>query len=339
MPDERRYFFILGMPRARTAWLSVALTFGESVCAHEGVAGCASFEEYAGKLRSAPSRIVGDSDAALAYWIPQLLSGFPNARFAVVTRPAAEALASLMAAEPERAEEINLWWDGYVKAFQYAVSQLEAAGRISFQVDHTALNDPQFVAGLAETLTGCVPPAGHIERLMDLRITTRRRHVTIVPPRPLPQIPIPREFLESRGVDADGLTIRKYAPEDYPMVNEWWRSHRSAPLEPMTLPPLGVVIEDEEWGPVGALWCYESFGVGVATLEWPVTRPGLSMAEAARVMSFAVAACVWLAGRLCEPAGNYHCFRVATSPPIARFLARLGFQREQDPRISMTLKL
>ncbi len=338
MSDERRFFFILGMPRSRTAWLSVALTYGDSVCLHEGVAGCGSFGEYAAKLRAVPSAIVGDSDPALVYWVPQLRAEFPNARFLVVWRDPAEALRSLKAAEPERAAEIDSWWDGYVKAFYFASSELRPCLE-AFFARNNELSNAAFVKTCTKAMTGQDAPVGHVERLADLNITTCRKGVSIAPPRPVPAVLIPRDFLEARGVTADGLSVRLYSPEDYPMVNEWWRTHRREALQPVTLPPLGVVVSGADGAPIGALWCYESFGVGVAMLEWPVTKPGLSMAEAARAMSFAVASCIYLAGKRCEPAGQYQCFRVATSPPIARFLKRLGFRAEQDPRISMTLQL
>ena len=75
------------------------------------------------------------------------------------------------------------------------------------------------------------------------------------------------------------------------------------------------------------MWCfYESYGVGVAWLEYPVTRPGLTMKQAGAVMAVAVAACMQTAGKECVPPATYHVFRVATSSPIARFLGRLGFQ-------------
>jgi hypothetical protein len=131
--------------------------------------------------------------------------------------------------------------------------------------------------------------------------------------------------------------VRPYDPADFPMVNYWWTEHTAHPLNATTLPPLGVLVCDAE-GPAGALWCYESFGTGVAMLEWPVTRPGLSGKQARAVMAYAVAACVALAGKTVDPPAVYRCFRVATLAPIARFLTRLGFV-EDGERVAMTLDL
>lgn len=45
-------FFILGLPRSRTAWLSAFMNYGGAFCYHEGINGCSSVEEYRTKLGS-----------------------------------------------------------------------------------------------------------------------------------------------------------------------------------------------------------------------------------------------------------------------------------------------
>lgn len=42
-------FFIIGLPRSRTAWLANFLTYGQ-LCYHEGLNGCNSLKEYREKL-------------------------------------------------------------------------------------------------------------------------------------------------------------------------------------------------------------------------------------------------------------------------------------------------
>ena len=131
--------------------------------------------------------------------------------------------------------------------------------------------------------------------------------------------------LAKLGFDLRGINVRKFTPEDLPEFEAWWAARHVGALPAGLLPPLGVVVEDEK-GPAGMLWCYECYEVGVAWLEYPVTRPGLNVRRAGVVMAMAVAACMQYAGHHCIPPARYHVFRVATPSPIARFLRRLGFQ-------------
>lgn len=43
-------FFVIGLPRSRTAWLANFLTYGDRFCYHEGLDGCSTIEEYKEKL-------------------------------------------------------------------------------------------------------------------------------------------------------------------------------------------------------------------------------------------------------------------------------------------------
>lgn len=121
------------------------------------------------------------------------------------------------------------------------------------------------------------------------------------------------------------LTARIYGLRagDFQRVNEWWRRRNNDDLPETLLPPLGVIVE-RKGEPVGALWCYESYGIGVAFLEWPCTAPGLGPSEALKVMGCAVNACVHLA----KTHGDYSVFRCSTLPGIARVLPKLGFVPE-----------
>ena len=53
-------FFVIGMPRSRTAWLANFLTY-EKICFHEGLDGCNNLLEYTNKLGTEN----GDSSTAL----------------------------------------------------------------------------------------------------------------------------------------------------------------------------------------------------------------------------------------------------------------------------------
>ena len=43
-------FFVIGLPRSRTAWLANFLTFDGNFCYHEGLSGCRNITEYKQKL-------------------------------------------------------------------------------------------------------------------------------------------------------------------------------------------------------------------------------------------------------------------------------------------------
>lgn len=73
------------------------------------------------------------------------------------------------------------------------------------------------------------------------------------------------------------------------------------------------------------LWCYESCGVGVAFLEFSITRPGLSLKEARLAVRKTIEACCSLAGSRVHPPAKFWVFRGSTTKPLARELTRLGF--------------
>lgn len=54
-------YMVCGMPRSRTAWLSVFLSDDSGLCLHEGINGCNSHSEYLNKFKNG---ITGDSTTA-----------------------------------------------------------------------------------------------------------------------------------------------------------------------------------------------------------------------------------------------------------------------------------
>jgi hypothetical protein len=125
------------------------------------------------------------------------------------------------------------------------------------------------------------------------------------------------------------LLLRPYTPSDYPTINAWWQSRHGAlsDFPSPLLPPLGVVVE-EEGEPVFALWCYESFGVGVAFLEYPVSRPGRTAAQTKEAFAEALRGITALAGKRCEPPGEYRVFRAVPGVSLCRGMRALGFVKE-----------
>lgn len=132
------------------------------------------------------------------------------------------------------------------------------------------------------------------------------------------------------------FTFRRVEADDHPFLREWWEAHAGMEFPAAILPPLGVLVSDAD-GPAAALWCYEVYGVGVAFLEFPVSRPGLAVSVATAAFRAAVDACVKLAGQLIVPPGEFRVFRCMTLAPIARVLGRMGWTLEPTPRIAATL--
>jgi hypothetical protein len=121
------------------------------------------------------------------------------------------------------------------------------------------------------------------------------------------------------------MEIREYRKEDFPMLTAWHSSRHESPLPECLLPPLGFVVEDEH-GACAALFCYQSYGVGVAFLAFAFSRPGTSFFVAKRAFNLCMKAIILA----CED--THRLFKCVTLPPIGRVLKSWGFI--PDPFIS-----
>jgi len=131
------------------------------------------------------------------------------------------------------------------------------------------------------------------------------------------------------------LKARLYGEQigDYQTVSGWWEARHGRPLIETLLPPLGIIIEDAA-GPVAALWCYQSVGIGVCFLEFPVARPFLSLQKSIEALRFAVEACIQIA----KAQGDYSLFRCYTLPGIGRVLKSMGFVGGEQGWVQMTMR-
>lgn len=123
----------------------------------------------------------------------------------------------------------------------------------------------------------------------------------------------------------NNLTLRHYglAMGDYQTVSGWYEARHGQPLAETILPPLGVIVEDEH-GPAGALFAYQSLGIGVAFLECVVSRPGFSPAEAHAILGRCLEGIEAVLRK--EDYGILRCF--VESDALARALKRHGFTGE-----------
>lgn len=327
--------FILGLPRCRTAWLSVCLSALGVACSHEGMRDswgdfAAYAEELDARLACGPA---GDAEPGLIYFVEELLQRWPGARFLVVSRPpdaAREALAAA-AISPALAAGIRAGWPGYLAVYEAACTRLRTLGeRVRF-MSADDFEEEAAVQEALEFLTGQRPDALWVRRMQRLRVTTAAVEL-LDQPGPSPRrVSLP---------GAEGLEAALFAEEDFPTVARWWQAHTGRALPRAALPPLGVVVRERGSSePLAALWCYECFGVPVAELAFPVTRPGLSLRQAASALCFAVEACIAAAGKGHTPEGSFTFFKTFAPRGAVRHLKRLGFEEALTDRVAMTLSL
>lgn len=114
------------------------------------------------------------------------------------------------------------------------------------------------------------------------------------------------------------MEIREYTHDDFPMLAAWHAARHASALPEFLLPPLGFVVEDER-GALAALFCYQSYGVGVAFLALAFSRPTLSMREAKAAFHLLIHGIILA----CED--THKLFRCVTLPAIGRVLKSWGF--------------
>lgn len=95
-------FFILSLPRSRTAWLATVLTQGPVFCQHEASLGCRSTTDLKAKLealaRSTGCKYVGAVDGVLALLHGRLDALWPKAPMVSILRPVPQVMKSMPAA-------------------------------------------------------------------------------------------------------------------------------------------------------------------------------------------------------------------------------------------------
>lgn len=334
--------FILGMPRCRTAWLSFCVSALGVDCSHEGLREHATFAEYAAELdERLAAGSAGDADPGLIFWLPKLLEHWPQARLAVITREESGGRAALAHAVPEERARLEQHWDGYLHAFRSACDRLRQSSTTVRFWAMEQLGQDAVVQDIMAWLTGRRPCAQWVRRKQRLRVTAEVDLAQCVV-RPSvaehPETKLQPMLTGLQHFDTRGLKVELYRSANFPLVAAWWQAHTGQALAEASLPPLGVLVSDEE-GPCAAVWCYECFGVPVAELIYPVARPGLTLTQSSAAVCYGIAACVAAAGQGHEPRGNFRFFKVFAPRGATRALARLGFQPSATERVAMTLSL
>lgn len=90
-----RTFFILSLPRCRTAWLANFLTYEDSYCFHEGLLNVGQIRDLRGLFERTGKSIVGNSDCGNILFLDQIVNEFPDTRFVMVERETDSVLSEL----------------------------------------------------------------------------------------------------------------------------------------------------------------------------------------------------------------------------------------------------
>lgn len=126
-------FFILSLPRSRTAWLSNFLTYENSFCFHEGLMRVGTAYQLEHLFECVNKPIVGNSDCGNLLFMDEIAETFPDASYVLIERPYDEVINSMHAMGPSFTD------DRYV---QKAARLMESAKRYldPLIVDYHELN-------------------------------------------------------------------------------------------------------------------------------------------------------------------------------------------------------
>ena len=115
--------------------------------------------------------------------------------------------------------------------------------------------------------------------------------------------------------------LRMWTPEDYPMLESWWRGHGWSPVPLRILPPLGVIFDD-----CAAGWAYmDNGGTGVAWMEFLVTDPKARL-KAARALKHVIG---FLTSEL-KRMDYTVVWSTCKQPALARLVERSGFDKSDE---------
>ncbi len=136
-------FFIISLPRSRTAWLSNYLTYEDSFCFHEGLVGCDSLKALRGKMEATGFKKVGNSDCMNILLIDNIMDEFPDAKFVFVHRPKEQVIHELRG--------LGLNENGFI---EIAVQKMETFCDFGLHVNYDDLKDPLTCAEVYSYCTG-----------------------------------------------------------------------------------------------------------------------------------------------------------------------------------------
>jgi hypothetical protein len=122
--SEFRPFFIVGLPRSRTAWLANLLTVpGQSFCWHEGEAGHGNLDQLVAKMKRRPESRVGNASSAIACYGDDVYRLLPEARYIIIERDPDSAKQALKETADE-CWDVDKIWPQIVERFNLFLESL-----------------------------------------------------------------------------------------------------------------------------------------------------------------------------------------------------------------------
>ena len=182
---EFRPYFIVGLPRSRTAWLANLLTVsGQSFCWHEGEAGHGGLEKLVEKMKRRPESRVGNASSGIACYGDDVYRLLPEARYIIIER----GLESAKQALKETADElfdVDKIWPQVVKRFNLFVESLSEHYVLKIRYDQ--LHDEETCTNIWDFATGELPwDSERWEMLSKLNVQvdveTRPTQCAVMPP-------------------------------------------------------------------------------------------------------------------------------------------------------------
>jgi hypothetical protein len=163
MNDPVGHFFILALPRSRSAWLANFLTYGPSFCYHEGLIGCRSMAVLRAKLALPGTALCGNADTGAALVVDDLVAAFPKARYVLLCRPPKGYIeqAKRLGSTEEQAEVL-------LEEFAHSC---EVLGERALKVQSGALDQARTMREIWEYVGIAAPfPSLRFDMLRDLRV-------------------------------------------------------------------------------------------------------------------------------------------------------------------------
>lgn len=158
---------IIGLPRSRTAWLSVVLTYGSSVGLHDAVGlGSPSVREYLSVLNSFEAEHVSDCSSALI--LRHDLIDAAGGPIILIRRNKDDARASF-ARHIRNDRLVDSSWDGIIESFDMIARNFP--GRIALEVEFKDLSDSGVIKSIFDIAApSCLFDLDRINRLQRLNI-------------------------------------------------------------------------------------------------------------------------------------------------------------------------
>jgi hypothetical protein len=124
--------------------------------------------------------------------------------------------------------------------------------------------------------------------------------------------------------------LRFFDPErDYPLLKDWFEIHGSTTPPVSILPKLGAVCT-KNGEPAAMLFLYMDNSVGVCRMEFPVSKPKMSLKDTRTALRHLLVYMRRTAKEL-----NYGVMFVTTFPAMARYLEKEGFRIDRTNLVSM----